>query len=59
MSAQKLLKEYEEALVSQTLGLVEPLIHIDACMIFSSGTYKGIQEIQKIFEHNFTVMKDE
>ena len=59
MSAQKLLKEYEEALASQTWGLVEPLIHSDACMTFSSGTYKGIKDIQKIFEHNFTVIKGE
>lgn len=59
MSAQELLEEYEKALSTQTWGLVKPLIHNKACMTFSSGTYKGIKEIQQIFEHNFNLIKGE
>jgi len=59
MSPDHLLIKYEKALSNQDWQSVEPLFHKDACVTFSTGTYKGIQEIKAIFENNFSVIKDE
>jgi len=51
---------YEQALASQDWVRVEPLIHAEACVTFSNGTvYKGKREVQKAFEHNFSLILDE
>ena len=59
MTPQEIINQYEKALASQNWSNIEPLIHEDICVTFSSGTYKGKPEVQKIFEHNFSLIKDE
>ena len=59
MTPQDLMKAHEQALASQDWKNVEPLMHEDVCVTFSSGTYKGKSEVRKAFEHNFSVIEDE
>lgn len=59
MTPQDLMQAYEEALASQEWENVEPLMHEDICVTFSSGTFKGKDQVRKAFEHNFTVIEDE
>lgn len=59
MTPQNLMQEYEKALASQEWGNVEPLMHNDVCVTFSTGTFKGKQEVQQAFENNFAAIKDE
>jgi hypothetical protein len=59
MTPQELMQKYERALASQSWSNVDPLMHEDVCVTFSSGTFKGKGEVQKAFEHNFSVIKDE
>jgi len=54
------IKAYEQALATQDWSEVEQLIHPDACVTFSNGTvHKGKAEVQKAFESNFSLIKDE
>ncbi|MCP5095074.1 MAG: nuclear transport factor 2 family protein [Chloroflexi bacterium] len=59
MSPEQFLKNYESALETQDWQAVSPLIHDDACVTFSSGTFKGKADIQQIFEKTFALIKDE
>ena len=60
MTPEDFVTKYEEALASQDWNNVEPLIHNDGCVTFSSGTvHKGKTEIQKAFEKNFSLIKNE
>ena len=59
MTPQDLMQAYERALASQDWNNVEPLMHQDICVTFSSGTFKGKEEVRKVFEHNFSVIEDE
>ena len=59
MTPQQALKEYEAALSSQQWSAVEPLMHENVCVTFTNGTFKGINEVQAIFEKNFSLIKDE
>ena len=59
MTPQELMKNYEEALASQKWRSVDPLMHNDICVTFSSGTFKGKPAVQKAFESNFSSIKDE
>jgi ketosteroid isomerase-like protein len=59
MTPQDLMQAYEQALASQEWENVEPLMHEDACVTFSSGTFRGKDEVRKAFEHNFSVIEDE
>ena len=59
MTPQDLMKAYEQALASQEWENVEPLMHEDVCVTFSSGTFKGKDEVRKVFEHNFAAIEDE
>ena len=59
MTPQDLMQAYEQALASQEWKNVEPLMHEDVCVTFSSGTFKGTDEVRKVFEHNFSVIEDE
>ncbi len=47
MSPKDSMQKYEKALESQSWHNVEPLMHGDVCVTFSSGTFKGKQEVQK------------
>jgi len=60
MQPEEFIHLYEEALASQDWSQVEPLVHNDACVTFSNGTvHKGKSEVQKAFETNFSLIKDE
>jgi ketosteroid isomerase-like protein len=60
MTPEEFIRTYEKALGSQDWGQVEPLVHADACVTFSNGrVHKGKAAVQKAFEHNFSLIKDE
>ena len=59
MTPKELIKHYEKALESQSWSNVESLMHDDVCVTFSSGTFKGKQEVQQAFEKTFAIIKDE
>lgn len=59
MTPHQLLKAYEAALCSQQWSPVEPLMHDDICVTFTNGTFKGLKEVQGIFEKNFSLIKEE
>lgn len=51
---------YERALASQDWALVDPLVHDDACVTFSSGAvHFGKTAVRKAFERNFALIADE
>lgn len=60
MTPEEFIRAYEGALASQDWRQVEPLVHAEACVTFSNGTvHKGKAAVQKAFEHNFSLIKDE
>lgn len=60
MDPEEFIQNYERALATQDWGRVEPLVHPDACVTFSNGTvHKGKAEVQRAFEKNFSLIKDE
>ena len=59
MTPQYLMKKYEEALASQKWSNVDPLMHSNVCVTFSSGTFKGKAEVREAFKNTFSLIKDE
>lgn len=59
MTPEDLLQRYEAALASQDWGQVEPLMHHDVCVTFSSGTYRGRSEVGRAVSQNFSLIKEE
>jgi len=60
MELEEFIRAYEAALATQDWRQVEPLVHADACVTFSNGTvHKGKAEVQKAFEKNFSLIRDE
>lgn len=60
MQPEEFIRAYEIALGTQDWNQVEPLVHAEACVTFSNGTvHKGKTEVQKAFEKNFSLIKDE
>ncbi len=60
MTPEEFIRAYEKALASQDWSRVEPLVHNDACVTFSSGTvHKGRDAVKAAFEKNFSLIKDE
>lgn len=59
MTPQQTMKKYEAALASQEWKNVEPLMHDDICVVFSTGTFKGKSEVKAAFERNFALIADE
>ena len=60
MQPEEFIRAYENALATQGWHHVEPLVHTDACVTFSNGTvHKGKAEVQRAFEKNFSLIKDE
>ncbi len=60
MNPEDFIRAYESALASQDWSQVDPLVHADACVTFSNGAvHKGKHEVQKAFEKNFSLIKDE
>jgi ketosteroid isomerase-like protein len=60
MTPEEFVTEYERALGTQSWVAVEPLIHDDACVTFSTGAvHKGKQAVQAAYEANFKAITDE
>lgn len=60
MTAEEFIGLYEEALATQRWVAVEPLIHEDACVTFSTGAvHKGKEAVRSAFERNFLTIEGE
>ena len=59
MTPEDFMQAYETALATQDWNEVAPLMHEDVCVTFSSGTHKGIDEVRKAFERNFSLIESE
>jgi ketosteroid isomerase-like protein len=60
MTPDEFIHVYETALATQQWSRVEPLLHSDACVTFSSGAvHKGRRAVQAAFERNFAAIRDE
>ena len=59
MSAKELLEKYKAEINSHSFDRVRPLISEDCKFWFSSGTYKGIEQVQKAFEKTWNLIKEE
>lgn len=60
MTPDEYLQRYERALASQRWDQVDPLVHDDVCVTFSTGAvHRGKQAVQKAFEGNFASIQNE
>jgi ketosteroid isomerase-like protein len=60
MIPMKFVADYEAALATQDWSVVEPLIHPDACVTFSTGAvHKGKAAVAAAFQKNFAAISDE
>lgn len=60
MTPDDLLRAYEDALGTQDWKQVEPLMHPDVCVTFSSGAYhEGRPAVQRAFTENFSLIRNE
>jgi ketosteroid isomerase-like protein len=60
MKPEDFVEAYEGALGTQSWDAVEPLIHENACVTFSTGAvHKGKSQVQKAFEKNFSSIESE
>jgi len=51
---------YQAALVSQQWSAVEPLLHANACVTFSTGVvHRGIEAIEVAYRRNFALIEEE
>ena len=60
MTAEEFISLYEQALATQRWTSVEPLIHEDASVTFSTGAvHKGKEAVHSAFERNFSAIEGE
>jgi ketosteroid isomerase-like protein len=60
MTPEEFVRRYEAALASQRWTAVDPLVHDDVCVTFSSGAvHKGRAAVRRAFEANFASIVDE
>lgn len=60
MTPESFIAKYEAALATQDWQQIDPLIHPDACVTFSSGTvHIGKAAVRQAFESNFAAIQDE
>ena len=60
MELEEFVTAYETALATQNWVEVEPLIHKDACVTFSSGkVHRGKDAVRRAFAGNFGTIADE
>lgn len=53
-------RDYQAALATQDWAIVEPLIHPDACVMFSDGSvHEGRDAVGAAFRANFAAITDE
>ena len=60
MNPETFINQHEAALAAQDWQQVDPLVHPDACVTFSSGAvHVGKTAVQQAFERNFSLIQDE
>ena len=60
MTPEEFIRRYEAALASQSWAEVDPLVHDDVCVTFSSGAvHKGRAAVRSAFETNFASIEGE
>ena len=60
MTAEEFIGLYEKAISSHGWAAVDPLIHPDACVTFSTGAvHKGKNAVRLAFEGNFSTIQHE
>lgn len=60
MNPEDFIRGYEQALATQDWSRVQPLMREDVCVTFSNGAvHKGMIEVRKAFEKNFSLINDE
>ncbi len=60
MNPEEFVKSYESALRTQDWNAVEPLVSENASVTFSNGIiHIGKENVQKAFEKNFSIIKNE
>lgn len=59
VTPEDFIKQYEKALSTQSWEIVEPLIHSDCVATFTSGTYRGKDQVEEIFRKNFELIQNE
>ncbi len=56
-SINEFLVRYEKAFRTQNWDEVKGFFHDECTMIFSDGTYKGINEVEKVIKKIFSLIK--
>lgn len=60
MNPEDFIRTYEVALATQDWARVEPLVHDNACVTFSTGdVHKNKVEVGRAFRRNFSAIQDE
>ncbi|WP_420627826.1 nuclear transport factor 2 family protein [Candidatus Leptofilum sp.] len=60
MNPEIFIEKYEAALASQDWQQVDPLVHPEACVTFSSGAvHIGKTAVRQALERNFSLIQDE
>ena len=60
MQPDEFISEYSRALASQNWAKVEPLMHPNVCVTFSSGAvHRGLDAVRAAFEANFAAISNE
>jgi len=60
MRPEDFVRRYEAALASQRWSAVDPLVHDEVCVTFSTGAvHKGKPAARRAFEANFASIEDE
>ncbi|MEM6927070.1 MAG: nuclear transport factor 2 family protein [Myxococcota bacterium] len=58
-SPDALMATYASVLDSQDWNLVEDLLHDEAVVLFTEGTYRGKEAIRAAFERTFALIREE
>jgi ketosteroid isomerase-like protein len=60
MTPEYFVRRYEAALASQRWNSVDPLMHDEVCVTFSTGAvHKGKAAVRRAYETNFAAIEDE
>jgi ketosteroid isomerase-like protein len=60
MTPQDFVRAYEAVLATQDWSQVEPLMHPDVCVTFSTGArHRGIADVERAYRDNFDGIQDE
>ncbi len=59
MNPEEFIKKYEIAIATQKWNNLLPLIHENASVTFTEGTFHGKENVKGVFEKTFRLIKDE